>query len=233
MGSLVEHSSEYDSASPSKPVKGHSSVNGCSHDEKLVWPWKGILVNIPTTRGDNGRSVGGNGSKLRDEFIMRGFNPKRVVSLWNYHGHSGTAIVEFINDWPGLHNAMSFEKAFEADHHGKKDWYAPNKEKSGLYAWVARSDDYNLNNVVGEILRNLGDLKTISEMMEEETRKQHQLLFLLIILCFFYHSYAIIISLINYVSINHYLSLKFQIRMYHIYIENCLGLHCCIKKLLP
>ncbi|KAK0593004.1 hypothetical protein LWI29_028932 [Acer saccharum] len=162
-------------ASPSKPVKGDSSLNGCSHDEKLVWPWTGILVNIPTSRGDNGRSVGGSGSKLRDEFTMRGFNPKRVNPLWNYQGHSGTAIVEFNKDWPGLHNAMSFEKAFEADHHGKKDWYAPNKEKSGLYAWVARSDDYNLNNIVGENLRKLGDLKTISEMMEEETRKQHQL----------------------------------------------------------
>ncbi|KAL5733215.1 hypothetical protein ACOSP7_032555 [Xanthoceras sorbifolium] len=160
--------------SPSKPAKGENSLIGCGHDEKLVWPWTGIVVNIPTRRGDDGRSVGGSGSKLRDEFIMRGFNPKRVVPLWNYQGHSGTAIVEFNKDWPGLHNAMSFEKAYEADHHGKKDWYAK-KEKSGLYAWVARSDDYNLNNIIGETLRKLGDLKTISEMMEEEARKQHQL----------------------------------------------------------
>ncbi|KAK1571673.1 hypothetical protein Q3G72_021093 [Acer saccharum] len=163
--------------SPSKPVKlGDSSLAGYSQSEKFVWPWRGILVNIPTRWGDDGRSVGEScGSKLRDEFIMRGFNPKRVVPLWNYRGHSGTAIVEFNKDWPGLQNAMSFEKAFEADHHGKKDWYVPNKEKSGLYAWVARPDDYNLNNIVGENLRKLWDCKTISEMMGEEAWKQHQL----------------------------------------------------------
>ncbi|TXG49800.1 hypothetical protein EZV62_025675 [Acer yangbiense] len=165
------------SGSPSKPVKlGDSSLTCYSQSEKFVWPWRGILVNIPTRWGDDGRSVGEScGSKLRDEFITRGFNPKRVVPLWNYRGHSGTAIVEFNKDWPGLQNAMSFEKAFEANYHGKKDWYVPNKEKSGLYAWVARPDDYNLNNIVGENLRKLWDRKTISEMMEEEAWKQHQL----------------------------------------------------------
>lgn len=160
----------------SKPVNdGDDPLSGCSHDEKFVWPWVGIVVNIPTKRAPDGRNVGESGSKLRDELTRRGFNPKRVHPLWNYFGHSGYAIVEFNKDWPGLHNAMSFEKAYEADHHGKKDWYAKNQEKSGLYGWVARSDDYNLNNIIGEHLRKVGDLKSISEMMEEEARKQELL----------------------------------------------------------
>lgn len=162
-------------ASTSKVMNGGNSVMVCDQDEKLVWPWAGVVVNIPTSKGENGRSVGASGSKLRDEYISRGFNPKRVVPLWNYLGHSGTAIVEFNRDWPGLHNAMSFDKAYEADHHGKKDWFSPVKLKSGLYAWVARSDDYNANNIIGEHLRKIGDLKTVSEMQEEEARKQHQL----------------------------------------------------------
>lgn len=161
-----------DGGSPSKPVNGGDPMIGCSHDEKFVWPWTGIVVNIPTRRAEDGRSVGESGSKLRDELIRRGFNPTRVHPLWNFRGHSGCAVVEFHKDWPGLHNAMSFEKAYEADHHGKKDWYAGNKEKTGLYAWVARSDDYTLNNIIGEHLRKIGDLKTISDMMEEEARKQ-------------------------------------------------------------
>ncbi|XP_031259580.1 protein INVOLVED IN DE NOVO 2-like [Pistacia vera] len=161
--------------SSSKRAKEDDPPISCNHDEKFVWPWVGVVVNIPTRRVDNGRFVGASGSKYRDELIKRGFNPTRVHPLWNYRGHSGTAIVEFKKDWPGLHNAMSFEIAYEADHHGKKDWYASNQEKSGIYAWVARSDDYNLNNIVGEHLRKVGDLKTISEMMEEEARKQDQL----------------------------------------------------------
>ncbi|KAG7031607.1 Protein INVOLVED IN DE NOVO 2, partial [Cucurbita argyrosperma subsp. argyrosperma] len=164
-----------DAVGPSKPASNNDPVMDCNHDEKFVWPWRGIVVNIPTRRTDDGRYVGGSGSKFRDELKERGFNPTRVIPLWNYRGHSGYAIVEFNKDWPGLHNAISFERAYEADHHGKKDWLAKGTEKLGLYAWVARADDYNANNIIGEHLRKIGDLKTISEIIQEEARKQDRL----------------------------------------------------------
>lgn len=164
-----------DVASSSKPMDSGDPLSECNHDEKFLWPWTGIVVNIPTRKVENGRSVGESGSKLRDELIRRGFNPLRVHPLWNYRGHSGCAVVEFKKDWPGLHNAMSFEKAYEADGHGKVHWSARNVEKSGLYAWVARADDYNSSNIVGDHLRKIGDLRTISELMEEESRKQDKL----------------------------------------------------------
>ncbi|KAE8735155.1 XH/XS domain-containing protein, putative isoform 2 [Hibiscus syriacus] len=156
-------------------VAKEDPVSGCNHDEKIVWPWTGVFVNIPTKKLSDGRSVGGSGSKLRDELTRRGFNPIRVHPLWNFRGHSGTAVVEFHKDWPGLHNALSFEKAYEADHHGRKDWFANNAVKEGLYAWVARADDYKSSAIIGEHLRKIGDLKTISELMEEEARKQERL----------------------------------------------------------
>ncbi|GMI86246.1 INVOLVED IN DE NOVO 2, RNA-DIRECTED DNA METHYLATION 12 [Hibiscus trionum] len=155
--------------------KEEDPLSGCDHGEKTVWPWTGVVVNIPTQKLPDGRSVGGSGSKLRDELIRRGFNPIRVHPLWNFRGHSGTALVEFRKDWPGLHNALSFEKAYEADHHGKKDWFVNNGVKEGLYAWVARADDYKSSTIIGEHLRKIGDLKTISELMEEEARKQDRL----------------------------------------------------------
>lgn len=164
-----------DVAGPSKLVDEGKAPIGCSHDDKFVWPWKGVVMNIPTKRAEDGRYVGESGSKLRDELTRRGFNPMRVHPLWNYRGHSGSAVVEFNKGWPGLHNAMSFEKAYEADRHGRKDWYAEGTQKIGLYAWVARADDYNSNSIVGEHLRKIGDLKTIPEIMEEEARKQDRL----------------------------------------------------------
>ncbi|XP_023904774.1 protein INVOLVED IN DE NOVO 2 [Quercus suber] len=166
---------EKDLASPSKPVNENDPPVGCDHDEKLVWPWTGIVVNIPTKRTEEGRYVGESGSKLRDELKSRGFNPTRVHPLWNFRGHSGSAVVEFFKDWPGLHNAMSFERAYEADHHGKKDWLANNDQKSGLYAWVARADDYNSTGIIGDHLQKIGDVRTISDIMEEEARKQGKL----------------------------------------------------------
>ncbi|KAB1217858.1 hypothetical protein CJ030_MR3G014732 [Morella rubra] len=167
---------EKDLAGPSKPVAEGDPPIVCDHAEKIVWPWTGIVVNIPTKRVEEGRHVGQSGSKLRDELRSRGFNPIRVHPLWNFRGHSGSAVVEFPKDWPGLHNAMSFERAYEADHHGKKDWYAKNSQKSGLYAWVARADDYSSTGIVGDHLRKIGDIRTISEIMEEEARKQDKLI---------------------------------------------------------
>lgn len=142
-------------------------------DEMFVWPWKGIVVNLPIEFKD-GRYVGKSGSNMRDILTMRGFNPTRVVPLWNFRGHSGTAVVEFSKDWAGFKNAMSFEKAYEADHRGKRDWKVYN-DKDEIYGWVARSEEYNALNIIGEHLRKIGDLRTISDLMAEEDRKADKL----------------------------------------------------------
>ncbi|XP_034928539.1 protein INVOLVED IN DE NOVO 2 isoform X1 [Populus alba] len=163
--------------SSSKPAGKTENLSSCSQNDKFVWPWTGIAVNLPTRRAEDGRFVGESGSKFRDELKSRGFNPTRVHPLWNFRGHSGTAVVEFNKDWPGLHNAISFEKAYEADQQGKKEWFANSGEKSGIYCWVARSDDYNSNNIIGEHLRKIGDVRTISDLIEEEARKQDKLVF--------------------------------------------------------
>ncbi|KAJ1396787.1 Zinc finger-XS domain [Sesbania bispinosa] len=160
---------------PSEPADTDKSDSAVNSNEQFVWPWIGIVVNIPTRRGEDGRTVGASGSKLRDEYRSRGFNPVRVNPLWNFRGHSGTALVEFNKNWPGLDNALAFEKAYELENHGKKDWFANSEQKIGLYAWVARADDYKMSNIIGENLRKMGDVKTIPELMEEEARRQDKL----------------------------------------------------------
>ncbi|CAK9135624.1 unnamed protein product [Ilex paraguariensis] len=161
-------------AGPSRPVAEADPLADHDGDEMFVWPWIGIVVNLPTQWKD-GRYVGESGSKLRDQLIRRGFNPIRVHPLWNFRGHSGSAVVEFNKDWSGFNNAMSFEKAYEADHHGKKDWQPTDAQKSDLYAWVARADDYNSKCIIGEHLRKVGDLRTISDIMADEARKTSKL----------------------------------------------------------
>ncbi|KAK8293608.1 hypothetical protein V6Z12_D06G200500 [Gossypium hirsutum] len=161
--------------SSSKLSAQEDTPSGHDDDEKIVWPWTGIVVNIPIQKSENGQSLGKSGSKLKDELIRKGFNPITVHPLRNYHGHSGTAVVEFQKDWQGLHHALSFENAYKADHHGKKDWSADTEVKYGLYAWVARADDYKSSSIIGEHLRQTRDLKTIPKLMEEEARKQDRL----------------------------------------------------------
>ncbi|KAK4776680.1 hypothetical protein SAY86_005368 [Trapa natans] len=161
---------------PSKEVSESETPMEASHCVKFVVPWIGIVVNIPTRCVEDGRRVGESGSNLRDELIRRGFNPTRVTPLWNHKGHSGYAVVEFNKGWEGLYNALSFERDYEAKEYGRKDWIAEHgNPKIGHYAWVAKADDYKLENIVGEHLRKVGDLKTISEVMEEEDRKHDML----------------------------------------------------------
>lgn len=159
---------------PSKPKEETDNLADHDGDELFVWPWKGIVVNLPTELKD-GRYVGKSGSNMRDHLTARGFNPTRVHPLWNYRGHSGSAVVEFNKGWDGFKNAMSFEKAYEADHRGKRDWKVNDDPKSDIYGWVARADDYKALNIIGEHLRKIGDLRTVSDIMAEEERKANTL----------------------------------------------------------
>ncbi|KAF6137790.1 hypothetical protein GIB67_040498 [Kingdonia uniflora] len=146
-------------------------------EERFVWPWIGIVVNLPI-EFKGGKYVGESGSNLREQLTKQGFNPWRVTPLWNYRGHSGKAIVEFTRDWPdwpAFHNAISFEKYFKAEHFGRSEWYSKEHYGSQLYGWVAREDDYEANDIVGEHLRKIGDLKTLNDIEDEDARKTSKL----------------------------------------------------------
>ncbi|MQL99543.1 hypothetical protein Taro_032269 [Colocasia esculenta] len=67
-------------------------------DERFVWPWMGILVNIPMGTKD-GRYVRESGIRLKEQ--LSEFNPLKIQPLWNSKGYTGNAIVKFRDDWPG------------------------------------------------------------------------------------------------------------------------------------
>ncbi|XP_078174214.1 factor of DNA methylation 1-like [Carex rostrata] len=141
-------------------------------DEKFVWPWKGVVVNVPTEFKD-GRHVGESGNRLKEQLSR--FNPLRVHALWNYKGHTGNCIVEFSKDWNGFKDAMSFENHFEAERLGKRDWKERKSKTIDLYAWVAREDDYDGVGPIADHLRKNGDLKTVNDLAVEESRKTEKL----------------------------------------------------------
>ncbi|KAI0519151.1 hypothetical protein KFK09_006592 [Dendrobium nobile] len=140
--------------------------------DQFVWPWMGIVVNIPT-EFRNGKYVGESGNRLKGQLSR--FNPLKVHALWNFKGFTGNAVVDFSKDWTGFKNAMAFENHFDADHFGKRDWVEKDNHGPGIYGWVARADDYNSGGPVGDHLRKNGDLKTVGDITEEESRKTSKL----------------------------------------------------------
>ncbi|KAF6137791.1 hypothetical protein GIB67_040499, partial [Kingdonia uniflora] len=173
----MDHNPEDDRDFGKYEVKEKETPSERDRDELFVWPWFGVIANIPTEK-KNGRFVGESGTKLREYLAMKGFNPTKVHPLWSRGGHSGYAIVSFEKDWPGFKNAMAMEQFFEADHHGRRDWWLSLRYRhhgSSLYGWVAREDDYTCRDIIGNYLSKIGDLKTCADIVEEEKRKTSQL----------------------------------------------------------
>ncbi|XP_010656778.1 factor of DNA methylation 1 isoform X1 [Vitis vinifera] len=132
-------------------------------DDLFVWPWTGIITNIVTEQM-NGNDLGDSAYWLK-KFSKH--KPLEVHTFWNDMDQTALAIVRFNNDWTGFMNATAFEKAFEADRHSKKEWNVQKQHPgSNIYGWVARADDYSSEGPVGEYLRNTGELKTISDIVE-------------------------------------------------------------------
>ncbi|XVF68775.1 hypothetical protein PTKIN_Ptkin11bG0028300 [Pterospermum kingtungense] len=140
----------------------------------FVYPWKGVIANIPT-KYENGRHVGESGTALKEDLTRKGFNPLRVHPLWNRKGHSGFSIVEFRKEWDGFSNAINFEKSFEVQRCGRRDYYSCRRPGDKLYGWVAREYDYHSRGLVGDYLRTNGDLKTVSGKEAEDRRKNSKL----------------------------------------------------------
>ncbi|VAH93031.1 unnamed protein product [Triticum turgidum subsp. durum] len=143
-----------------------------NRDEQFVWPWMGVLVNVPT-EWKGGRQVGESGNRLKEQLLA--FCPHKVIPLWNYRGHTGNAIVEFGKDYASFCNAFKFENHFEAEGHGKRDWEQRKYQGREMFGWVARADDQRAPGPIGEHLQKNGDLKTVAELENEGTRKTDKL----------------------------------------------------------
>lgn len=143
-------------------------------NEKFVWPWFGVLANLPVQVKDGKSVMMESSSKIRDELAKQGFGQVKVHSLWNYYnGFSGFALVEFGKDWSSFANAMKFEKSFEDQFRGKRYWKSNGQQqKEGhIYGWIARLDDYESRLIIGIHLRKFGDITTIKQKQDEDQRK--------------------------------------------------------------
>lgn len=53
-------------------------------------PWRVVVANISVTHKD-GKYVGESGTKLKNDWISKGYNLKKVKTIWNHKGHTGYA----------------------------------------------------------------------------------------------------------------------------------------------
>ncbi|KAL0916218.1 hypothetical protein M5K25_013711 [Dendrobium thyrsiflorum] len=162
-----------DDSSPSQLLITKREHLKAEQDEQFVWPWMGILVNVPT-EFKNGKYVGESGNRLKE--LLSKFNPIKFHSLWNFKGHTGNVVVDFSKDWTGFRDAMAFENHFYADHFGKMNWVEKRNSTPGIYGWVAHADDYYSGGPIGDHLRKHGDLKTVDDITNEESNKMSKLI---------------------------------------------------------
>ncbi|PIA65420.1 hypothetical protein AQUCO_00100722v1 [Aquilegia coerulea] len=149
-------------------VKPDNVAKLSRQDDLFVWPWTGIIVNLSAELSSE------NGISTQKEFSK--YRPLQIHSLCSEIDHTGCAVIDFSKDWTGFKDAMAFEKDFEANQHGKKHW---NEQKMNpglrLYGWFARADDYSSEGPIGDYLRKNGNLKTISDIVQEATQEKQNI----------------------------------------------------------
>ncbi|KAH9715741.1 factor of DNA methylation 1 [Citrus sinensis] len=154
---------------PQRPVLPQPVNQNPEQEDLYVWPWMGIIVNIVMETKDRGSFLD-SGYWLK-RFAV--FKPVEVRIFWNEENPTAQAVVKFNNDWNGFMQASDFEKAFDADHQGKRHWIA-RKESPGLriYGWFARADDNTSEGPIGEYLRQEGKLRTVSDIVQEDAQSK-------------------------------------------------------------
>lgn len=141
------------SSSSTSKAQMNLHADSDSVDEAFVYPWMGILANIPRQRMGSSYS-GQSGGRLKSYLTSRGFNQNKVIPSWDPSiGFSGYAIVVFESTWLGFANAMLFHNSFAADHQGRIDFFSSARRKEGLYGWIAQQSDYDSTEAFGKKLR--------------------------------------------------------------------------------
>ncbi|KAF7001141.1 hypothetical protein CFC21_016869 [Triticum aestivum] len=136
--------------------------------EKFVWPWMGILVNLPADLMDT-NFVRESEHMLKSQLSR--FRPCEVTVLLDSKGQTDHSIIKFAEDWTGFKDALAFENHFIVEQYSKTDWNRRNCKMDDLYGWLARSDDYNSHGTIGEHLRKIGVLKSVGDREHERTER--------------------------------------------------------------
>nr|CAB3480018.1 unnamed protein product [Digitaria exilis] len=144
---------------PPKPVKDQ---------EVFVWPWMGILANVPAEQTQGG------GAMLMKQ--LADFKPVQYTAVYGANGYTGYGIVLFTKDWIGFKNALAFQNFFKSQRLGKVDWKETKRHGKYLFGWLAKEEDYKSDDSVGRFLSENGDLKTVSDLEQEMSSKTDNLI---------------------------------------------------------
>nr|QDC18030.1 factor of DNA methylation 1-like C [Hypericum perforatum] len=170
----LAHYLENDLADEAEPSQSQLPVNETPDEaDQFVWPWMGIVVNkVP---GPKERDMMYKSIYWKKKFAS--YQPSEVHTFWNSGELTMWAIVRFDGDWNGFMKSAEFEKSFETEKHGKRNWIEQQMHPGdGTYGWRARVDDYYTRSPIGEFLRKEGKLRTIDEIMREHTENKQTIL---------------------------------------------------------
>ncbi|KAK6153771.1 hypothetical protein DH2020_013410 [Rehmannia glutinosa] len=141
-------------------------------NELYIWPWVGIVASIRNEPKNDNRE------DSCDYWLNKfsKYKPSGIEIFQDVDKGTAQVVVGFDNDWTGFKNAMEFEKSFEAQGHSRKDWIdRKNSPGSSIYGWFGREDDYKSEGPVGDYLRRKGELKTISDLVQEATKDRNKI----------------------------------------------------------
>ncbi|KAL3675660.1 hypothetical protein R1sor_025608 [Riccia sorocarpa] len=108
--------------------------------ELLLFPWTGLVYNLPKEVNERGVQVGPSNEEMR--LVFRAFSPEKAETVRAETEHLGLGVVTFRRDFEGWKRAKAFERWFIRKQRGKEDWRSRTHVDSELYGWLARKEDY-------------------------------------------------------------------------------------------
>ncbi|KAG7591840.1 XS domain [Arabidopsis thaliana x Arabidopsis arenosa] len=138
-----------------------------------VWPWMAIVLN-PLKETDDKELLLDSAFWLK---TLSKFKPIEVNAFWVEQDSIVGVIAKFHSDWSGFASATELEKEFETQGSSKKEWTERSGDsESKAYGWCARAEDFNSQGPIGEYLSKEGQLRTVSDVLQEKVQDRNTVL---------------------------------------------------------
>ncbi|KAL1221413.1 Factor of DNA methylation 1 [Cardamine amara subsp. amara] len=136
----------------------------------FVFPWMGIVIN-PLKESDDKDVLLDSAYWLNR---LSRFKPVEVNAFWVEQDSIVGVIATFDSDWGGFASATELEKEFENEGCSKKEWTERSEDsESKAYGWCARAEDYNSAGPIGQYLSDVGKLRTVSDISQENEQDRN------------------------------------------------------------
>ncbi|GJP35325.1 hypothetical protein CLOM_g19828 [Closterium sp. NIES-68] len=151
-------------------------------EDRILWPPVAIVKNLQTGLtydANQKKEILGGVTREQIESTFKSYGPRKVEVLYNYKGHTGTALIHFEENAKGWEAASKLDKTYAQSELGREGYLkGRGREKDEWFAWAARERDLEAEGKKGPIgsalHRKHKGTKSLAEVLEQQDAVKRQ-----------------------------------------------------------